>query len=649
MDFFDHQDAARRLTRRLIVLFGLSVAAIVVAVYCCYRLLLVPSGARGWPFWDLDQFLLVAALTLLAIAAGSLFKMALLRDGGEVVARQLGGEPISPDTEDPAERRLLNVVEEMAIAAGTPVPTVYLLEREPGINAFAAGRSSDDAVIGVTDGCLRLLDRDQLQGVIAHEFSHVLNGDMRLNLRLIGWLYGILVLSLIGRTLLHGGRLPGTERRRIGGSFLFGAALVALGWLGVFFGRLIQSAVSRQREYLADASAVQFTRNPDGVAGALRKIGGLSRGSRLRTSGAQEAAHLFFGDAVKSGFFGWLSTHPPLDERIRRIDPSFDGVYPEVEVPAPPRPEPAREPASAPPVVPAATEMTSPAAVAVLAALDPHSLTDRVGTLDREHLAYAARLREQLPAEVTGAARRRAGAEALVQALLLDADPAVRERQLAAVERVAGAEARQRTAELHGLLEDCPESAFLPLVDLALPALRRLSASRHRAFEERVRRLVSADRKVSLREYVLQWVLRRHLARHFGEDQPPTIQYYSLRRLDGDCAALLSALARTGHGDGEEAAEAFAAGAAELADLDLAPDPEVGLQAVDGALGRLAQVAPRLKRKVLRAAVATVVHDRRVTVREGELLRAVAEALDCPMPPFLPGQEVGKLMTQGNS
>ncbi len=326
----------------------LAVVAIVVSVHLAVSsLFLWVESARREPFdwWSLDRFVLIAGGTLAVIAAGSLYKIWRLSDGGHTVAQLLGGRPVDPNTADPKERRVLNVVEEMAIASGLPVPTVYLLEREEGINAFAAGFTPQDAVIGVTRGALEILNREELQGVIAHELSHVFHGDTNLNLRLMGVLHGILVIALVGYFILRSTLRVASSNRKSGLVVVLpiaGLILLVIGYIGVFFGRLIKSAVSRQREFLADASSVQFTRNPQGIGGALKKIGGLSMGSLVMSPHAEQASHFFFSDGklgkLRSAFSGvthfqFLATHPPLAERIRRVDPRWDGVYPEVEAP----------------------------------------------------------------------------------------------------------------------------------------------------------------------------------------------------------------------------------------------------------------------------------------------------------------------------
>ncbi len=292
-------------------------------------------------WWHPEFFIVTSGSVLLVITIGSLYKMTMLSGGGESVALALGGRKVPANTRDLAERILLNVVEEMALASGTPVPPVYIMDDEEGINAFAAGTTPQNAVIGITRGAILTLKRDELQGVIAHEFSHILNGDMRLNIRLMGLLHGILVLALIGYMVLRiVGNSPGRvstrrssdDNKGAGGLILAilaaGVALLIIGYVGVFFAHLIKSAVSRQREFLADASAVQFTRNPSGIADALKKIGGWSKSSKITSPRAEESSHMFFGSAMMLSFF---ATHPPLAQRIQRIDPNFKGNFPNPE------------------------------------------------------------------------------------------------------------------------------------------------------------------------------------------------------------------------------------------------------------------------------------------------------------------------------
>ncbi|WP_303908784.1 M48 family metallopeptidase, partial [Thiohalomonas denitrificans] len=510
------------------------------------------------------------------------------------------------------ERRLLNVVDEMAIASGVPVPQVVVLDQEHGINAFAAGSSPNEAAVAVTRGTLERLDRDELQGVIAHEFSHIFNGDMRLNLRLIGVLHGILLLSLMGRAILYGaGRSRG---RNAGGVLVLGIALLVVGFLGVLFGRLIKAAVSRQREYLADAAAVQFTRNPDGIGGALRKIAGVED-SLVQHPNAEEASHLFFGQGLNF-FLGLLATHPPIDERIRRIDPRL-------------------APAATGSVgtVRASGTGTGFAGTDSAVAADPARIADSIGTLDAAHLEYARELLAALPESVTDDLHRAENAKAVVYLLLLSDDPAAREKQGKALAAERGALARAE-AHRHWLKQAGPR-VRLPLLDLALPTLAELPKAERQPFLTTVSALIRADERVSLFEYVVDTALRRRLS----PKENAVKHSRAPRIIRADCELLFWALAKAGADDDARARAAFAA-AVERAPLDgpfSPPEGGIKLGLLHEALGRLIQSPPGFKRKLIQACAAAVIHDGRVTVAEGELLRAVAERLDAPMPPLLPG------------
>jgi Zn-dependent protease with chaperone function len=345
MDFFQRQDNARRRTRWLVVYF----IGAIFGLACTFYVISLPPYFHGNPesvgaFWHPELFQVVVSVILIIIALGSLIKAIKLRKGGKAIALAMGGRALTQAATDPDERELQNIVEEMSIASGVPMPAVYVLDREPGINAFAAGFRPEDAVIGVTNGAMRFLTRDELQGVIAHEFSHILNGDMRLNLRLVAWLHGILWIAIVGRGLLEGARrcIPwnseADDLKKAGLGLFFigtgvGVIIYGLGSGGVFFGHLIKSAVARQREFLADAAAVQFTRNPMGLANALKKIGGLAHGSRIRSPLAEEASHMFFGNSLRASWFGFFATHPSLKKRIKLLDPNFDGRFPHVTFP----------------------------------------------------------------------------------------------------------------------------------------------------------------------------------------------------------------------------------------------------------------------------------------------------------------------------
>ena len=663
MDFFDRQDAARRNTRRLVVLFGLAVVAIVLAVNVAARLIFLGASTRlplhspaGW--FHPQLALAVTVATLAVILIGSLYKTASLREGGAAVARLMGGRPVDANTNNAGERRLLNVVEEMAIASGAPVPDVYVLDKEKAINAFAAGVTPADAVVAVSAGCLEQLSRDELQGVVAHELSHIVNGDMRLNLRLMGILHGILVIALIGGWVLYSMRysaIGGRSSRREGGGIaiailLFGVALLAVGWIGRFFGRMIKSGVSRQREFLADSAGVQFTRNPSGLAGALKKIGGRPHGSLLQSRNAEQASHLFFANGLRGALSGLLASHPPLSERILRLEPDWNGAFPEIAAvkKAPAEKTSTRAPGAVPPVpapLAAVAALSSPASAASerppAGRETPSEATrilESVGNPSAAHLAYTREILAGIPAVLQAHAKEPSTARCVVFGLLLDRSPAERRKQFEELSRTVDRLTYRQTLDLAASVDAVAIEGRLPLIDLTLTALRRQSQSQYETFAVAVDRLIEADDKVSLFELTLRLILLRNLAPVFGRRPHPPGSGIGRRKLAGLTSVLLSALA---HAGGENAKQSFTEGAAvqglELRFLD---HETASLQAAEDSLRVLAQASPRQKRRLLKAAITIVVADRSVTVEEGELLRAIAEALDCPVPPLLPGRHL---------
>lgn len=642
MDFFERQDKARRNTKFLVFYFAAAIILLIVAVYVAVALIFTFSE-ESFSWAQPGLFFGTAAATLAVISIGSVGKTMSLASGGRAVAELLDGRLVNPNSIDIHERKLLNVVEEMAIASGVPVPQVYVMDGETSINAFAAGHSASDAAISVTRGCMTMLSRDELQGVIAHEFSHLLNGDMRLNLRLMGLIFGILCLTVIGRVLIR-------TRGKKNPLPLLGLALILIGWVGVLFGRLIQAAVSRQREFLADASAVQFTRNPGGLAGALKKIGGLSEGSRLQSPRAEEASHLFFANGLRSSFFGF-ATHPPLVERIRALDPSFDGNFPSavteaIDSTSPPPPPPGVKPPPLPRVQPPPLPLVQPPPLPIaMAGLAPavigqQAIVADIGQPTTEHLRYAAELQESFPESLRAAAHDPLGASALVCAFLLDGQPAAREKQLEELGRATSEAMRQETLRIWPESKGLPPQARMPLVDIALPALRRLSPQQFEQFRAAVKTLVASDSKIDLFEYMLQKIVMRHLEIRFFPKGRSVTQFYDLRPLARDCGVLLSATAHTGHDDPAQARAAFAQGAERLSriarsEIPWLPPDQCELSHLDSALERFSQAVPQIKKNVLNACAETVAADGVIQPREAELLRAVADALDCPVPPFL--------------
>lgn len=634
MNFFEHQDRARKQTGRLVLL-------LTIAVVC---LVTITSLALGW-LWrhlgepalhltsraslpDPELYLSIAAVIVGVVVLGALYKQMQLSAGGKVVAESLGGRLLNLSASNADERRLLNVVEEMALASGSPVPPVYVLE-DGSINAFAAGLTPRDAVIGITRGAIEQLDRNELQGVIAHEFSHIHHGDMLLNTRLTALLHGMLLLGLIGGMLLRGWSETSTGVRissrsssndkNGGGSVVLlvigaGVVLYVLGYVGTFFGQLIKASVSRQREFLADASAVQFTRDPSTIAGALKKIGGNPLGALLSAPRAAEFSHMYFGDGVGSS---WFDTHPPLKDRIRRVDPGWDGNYPKFE----PRLDVALMNKQA--WTSAVTgQPYQPSAVDVAVAA--------VGAPTIAHLQEARTTLQRLDERLQRAAHDSEGAEALVYGLLLDSDPGLRARQLEAIkQRLNLSLALQLDLLEESLLRLAPGQR-LPLLDLAMPALKQLDAKTFLALRENMALLIKLDGKVKLLEWTLLRIIERNLRPGSGK-----IGNVALADLADACATLLAFLARVGETSDLQTEQAFADA---WSGLPFAPRPLPGaasLRELETALKQLEQLRPLQKPQLLKALARCIEHDGRITAGEAELMRAVADILDCPLPPLL--------------
>ncbi|MEE4161362.1 MAG: M48 family metallopeptidase [Woeseiaceae bacterium] len=641
MNFFDAQDNARRITRRLVGFYLLATLIIVTGVAVIAGLALwnparsgVPLGVEALLRQQGGTMLAAAVLAVLVILGATFYKTAVLSSGGGRVARDLGGTPVAPDVTDPLRRRLRNVVEEMAIASGVPVPEIYVLEAESGINAFAAGYTPGDAAVAVTRGALELLSRDELQGVIAHEFSHILNGDMRLNIRLMGVLFGIMVLGLVGRLILRGshhGRLVRSRDRGAPVVLLIGLGLAVLGYTGVFLARLIKASVSRQREYLADASAVQFTRQTDGIANALKKIGGYHRGSYITRADPEEVAHMLFGTGAK--LRGMFATHPPLVDRIRALEPSFDASqFPIID----PRDRTAAADEDGPDAH--ADGMTSAFAESGqrYVATD---ISDSVGRPEDEHVLYAAGIRRAMPADLYSAAHSPELAFLLAVALVLDQDGDNLDRQLMICTERLG---NDRTRIVRGLYDSLalvgPEFR-LPLLEVAFPALKNRPQPHLVFLVELCSRLIDVDGRIDLYEFCFLRILTVTL-RQAGDPAGASRRHRAPKRQVREAAInLLRILANYGHADRAGRERAFAAGIATFPawarDYTFDGAPALSVDLLNHSLDLLVTLNAAGRGLLLRAVSATAAADDEITVREAELIRAVCATLELPLPPIL--------------
>lgn len=632
MNFFEHQERARKQTYKLIALFALAVIAIMAAVsLLILAAMTYGDTATGEPapnilspdfLWaHIDVLLVIALITGGLIGVASLVRSQKLSAGGSVVAREMGGTPVEPDTRDPLKRRYRNVVEEMAIASGVPVPDIYVLEQEPGINAFAAGFSTSDAAVAVTRGTLEKLNREELKGVVAHEFAHILNGDMRLNIRLIGILFGILGLAIVGRLLMYSSAL--SRNRNSGGAVMVGLAIMLIGYIGVFFGRWIKASVSRQREYLADASAVQFTRNPQGIGGALKKIAAAQHGSVMEKD-SEEVGHMLFS----SGFSAqMLATHPPLDERIQALGLSLEsGDLKKAQE------DMARHQQSQK----AQQEEETTGAQGGSGRMDLGSVMDQIGQPGMQQILSATLLATTLPQVMKRAAHSEEWAPELVCALVLSDESAIRERQLEMILEAMGADSEKQVRNLTEAGPELSAEQRLPLMEMAFPVIRHLPFIEADRLVALVERLVRADGRIDVSEYALARLLRKQIE----EVRNPQSSRAAGRKRIADCREaadnLIRILAHHGHEGQEQAVAAMTAGTQHLGWRPSSTEAlrENWHERLDQAIEVLDQLRPADKKRLVEAMLETVRHAGEVVPSEAELLRVICACLHVPLPPL---------------
>ncbi|MFU8812681.1 MAG: M48 family metallopeptidase [Balneolaceae bacterium] len=637
MNFFEAQERAKKKTVQLVILYIIAVVLMIVSVYVALVLLLnfgtaMPVG------WHPALFTGVAGITLLLIISGTLFRVAQLRKGGSAVAELLGGRRVNVSTDDLKERQLINVVEEMAIASGTPMPDLYILDHEENINAFAAGFGTDDAAIGVTRGTLEKLSRDELQGVIAHEFSHVLNGDMRLNIRLIGILNGILLIHMMGLLLMRSVVYSGGMRRRSssGGSgnsgnatlviILFGLSLIVIGYIGMLFGRVIQAAVSRQREYLADAAAVQYTRNPDGIAGALQRIKRIAKGSDIQDAHAVECSHLFFASSFSTALNALFATHPPLDKRIEAIR----GAVPPPEQPL------TKKSAAAGPVPSSPKTEAGRHATGPLADTLPlrEILLASIGTIATSGVERARSLLSHIPDELHKAAHEPLAAEAVAYGLILCQSESSEADKKALATNLLSPDIAGEVERLYPLLDTLEERYALPLAELSIPALRQMSDSQYGQFRQILRNLIDQDERVSLFEFALEKLIEHRLDAHFKRSEMSEVRHFRLKPMGNELSVILSTLAHACETDTQQAWESAVASLGKAApdNLELLPPADSFPGLLDGAIDEFAHAANPVKKALLNAMAHGVMSDDRLSMNEYMLLKAIAESIGTPIP-----------------
>jgi len=643
MDFFERERRVRAASRRLVVLFVLAVlgiSAIVNLAVIAPPVLQKEATLEGL----VETSVLTSGAVLLIIGAVSIVKTLMLRKGGGVkVAESMGGIRLPDMPTDPKLKRYRDVVEEIAIASSTPVPVLYYLPEETGINAFAAGYTPADAAVCVTQGSLDRLNRDELQGVIAHEFSHIVNGDMRLSLRLIGVLAGIMALWVIGHTVRFAGRtlamVFGRGRDQVSGAagltgyglWALGFVIVIAGWIGVFFGRLIKAAFSRQREYLADASAVQYTRQTSGLTGALKKIGGLEAGSVLRSPKTENVSHMLFGEGVNLKMSALYATHPPLLARIQVLEPDFTpSNLDELRQRWSAQPPDGLEEDSRMGLAGASAQQAPPRRV------DAREYTATVGNPTAASYEAGARIRKAIPQHLADLAHNPTTAVPLIYGLVFDRNHDVRRVQYGIVARYHGKQMADESWRCGGELVNLDPSLRLPLASIAFPPLRSRSEAQTRLITTVLRELIHAESQVNVFEYCLGTLIFVGLHETLTSASPWSNRRQNLASAQNAICCLIAVLAQTANSDPSAAAKAFQAGISVVY-----PRARIPLLSVPGVLA-LEQVWPVIdglegndKAALIAAVVTTITADRVVTEEESELLRTVCGVLHCPVPPVV--------------
>ena len=639
MNFFESQARARSQTTTLVVLFALAVLSLIALTNLLFMVFLGYLGLEDQALnvnYILHQFnwrifASISAVVFVFILVASLYKISSLSGGGKVVATSLGGTLVAHANDNLQYKILLNVVEEMAIASGTPVPPVYVMKKEQGINAFAAGFTVDDAVIGVTQGALDCFTREELQGVIAHEFSHIIHGDMRLNIKLTGLLHGILLIGLVGYYIMH--MSGGNSRSEKGNQLVFlGIGLVVIGYGGTFFGNAIKASVSRQREYLADASAVQYTRNNQGIANALKKIGGFSAGSKLNTTEAQSMSHAFFSNALTNKFSSLFSTHPPLPKRIKALDTNWKGTFDRTQAlsDAQLRSSAAGISHMAPPNAQSSTLQNSKTSL---------EFTQSVGVLEQSQIDLAKSYIAQMPAPLLDAVHTTTGAQAYVYALLLsessqqNVNHEVTQQQLEYLQAHLPNNIYIKTSEILPQVNELSFEHRLPLLEIALPQLRQIHSLRYEAMLQQMQYLVFADNHLTLFEWSIANIVAAYLKTEFESADKRHVKYRKVAPIQHHLETILSVIMNE-FCDAGEHQHILAKSNAILGtkNLVIKASSEDAVEQFANAINTLQYLSFDLKEKVLQLCIYAVTQDKIYTPREHETIRALAECLGCPLP-----------------
>ncbi len=657
MNFFEQQDKARKKTFWLVLYFLLAIFFIILAID------LVVVGAIIYtnpaPYVKVTNFgyllnheavfnlvimtaLAVSPVIVFIIILGTILKIFALSGGGVSVANMVNATPISPNTTDFLEKRFVNIVEEMSIAAGTPVPQLFVMENEPAINAFVAGYKPEDTVMVVTKGALTQLSRDELQGVVGHEFSHVYNGDMHINLKLMGILGGLLMIGQAGYFLLRffGNSNSRSSSDRTDGRIaiaviIIGIGLLVIGYIGLFFGRLIKAAVSRERELLADASSVQYTRNPQGIIFALKRIQKSEKGTNLNTKNVEDVSHLCFGSARWVMFNNLLATHPPLDKRIEILDPQGEFA----NVPLKDLKDDLKS----------TTEKKSPqtslntlgmiGGATVLAGTgmvqtSVSNIQSSIGKPTNDNVMVAQKLLAHIPDSVKDVSHDPAKVENIYYALVLSELEDKTEKIIQILQKEIASDDLKQVLDLGKLFMNLPKAAQLPLIDISMPAFKSNTQEKRASIVQTVQKIMAVGEK-KLFEFTLLSLLQKSMQDKIPKDSK--VKYNDFKPVLTEVSLLIIAVLKVTTQDESKQNSEFVRLMKNFTDNNI-ERPAIGsAQPIkfQEVLSTLNQLAPLCKEKLINTLLDAISEDGVINLSEAELVRAIAANLDCPIPPIV--------------
>jgi Zn-dependent protease with chaperone function len=644
MDFFEHQAQAKAASKRLLFLFLLVTFVVVVCVdfviYTISKLQMLDTtlvhkvsnvSIQDFIDWQLSWYGLAAAsVSILIIGFGSLMRWLDLRKGGGGLAINLGARSLGFASKDEKEQRLINVVEEMAIAAGIIPPSIFILDYESSINAFVAGYEIEDSALIVTNGLLNNMDRDELQAVVGHEFSHILHGDNRINIHLMIMIAGFVWVSEIGHSLTsrhsYRGSRSYTGRSSKGRqqAASIGIPLIIVGFFGAFCGRLIRASVSRKREYLADASAVQFTRNPQAMASALNVIRSNANKGYLKNSKAEELSHMCISPSKKSS---WFSSHPPLDDRINTIDATFIKRHEARER----KSEREEKRSDKQAQKNQATRNMYSADIPQMQLGASQHLHDVIGTMSAVNLEYAMSLHEQFPAEYKKALQGPELAKTMLLYLLLNDKPDLRAEQLTWLEQQLS-KSQDYLHSLTMLSQGIQSRLALPLVELLIPLLKTLDDQTKKSLLEQVLIMAKWDGKLTMFEICLYSLLKENL-----QPSSKNATSHSIKKIKLVAYEFNLVVSCFIHKSGGSAADKNNLHQAMMNIFSLESQSLINKEQIIpnklyATFKKLKALSPMLKRSLMDVCGDIVFHDKIVQSCEYESLKLMSLILSCPMP-----------------